>query len=78
MECCKDKKYNITLKSGQMPDDAIGHFLKMEMELLPIQANIIVERLKSHGKCKIFEGTIEEIPNITAKLVKNNISFEVT
>lgn len=83
MECCKEKKYSLSLKLSEHEKQSSifkGDVVKTLTEifqLTEIQSNMIVEFTVKRGKCEMFSGNMEEISKITPKLAERGISFEV-
>jgi len=83
MECCKEKKYSLSLKlSDHEKQSSIfktntANVLSELFQLTALQSNLIVEFAIKRGKCEMFSGNIDEISKVTPKLAEQNISFEV-
>lgn len=83
MECCKEKKYSLSLTLNEHQTQSsiyksiVVKALSEVLGLTEIQSNMIVEFAVKRGKCEMFSGNMDEISKLTPKLAENNISFEV-
>lgn len=71
MDCCKEKKYRLYLKSFDEP------FLKNELQLDKNQINALRNLFEIKSSVQVFQGSKEEIFKFTKLLAEQYINFEI-
>jgi len=71
MDCCKEKKYQLYLKTFNEP------FLKYELKLDELQIQAIKKLFEFKSSVQVLQGSKDEIFKYTRILAENHINFEI-
>jgi len=78
MECCKEKKYDLTVKVGDLFSPTnLTSIMTEHLNFSKVQCETVISLLESRQSCILITDNMEVISAFTPILVQNNIGFEV-